>query len=288
MLPASLELIRPINCVLAGIAVLIGGVVGSGRINFAGPDAYILTFLVAALVAGGGNAINDYFDQAIDKINRPKRPIPSGRMKPETALRIARGLLIAGILVSVGLKNPYCFAIAGLNSLMLVLYAEKLKRMGLPGNLTIGYLVGSTFLFGGVAISPYGSGPLVPTELWVLVLMAALSTVGRELIKGIEDMPGDRKLGLRTFPLTYGARKAAVVSALFILTAVGLSPIPYLEGIFGRAYLLPLLASIGFFLAATALILWKPDPKQAKRASLACKLGMGLGLAAFLAGALSA
>mgnify|MGYP000306508891 CR=1 FL=1 len=285
---AIFKLIRPLNCVFAGIAVLIGALLGARVYNFAGWEVYLLAFLVAALVAGGGNAINDYFDRAIDRINRPYRPIPSGQIKPNTALRISQVFFIAGILSSVALKNPFCFAIAGINSLMLVFYAGKLKRLGLPGNLTIGYLVGSTFLFGGLATSPYGAGPLIPTELLVLVLMASFSTVGRELIKGIEDMPGDKKLKLRTFPLTHGARKAAGLATLFILLAIVLAPIPYTEHIFGEYYLYPLLVSIGAFLVAIGLILRNPAPKTAAWSSLACKIGMGFGLLAFLMGTLSA
>lgn len=274
------------NCVLAGVAVVIGGIIGGGEISPASWELLLPAFLVAALVAGGGNAINDYFDREIDKINRPNRPIPSGKIGPTTALWIAAGLFTAGLLISLVLKNPYCSGIAGLNSIVLIAYAGKLKRVGLPGNLAIGYLVGSTFLFGGVALRT--GGPLVSTQLWILVLMAALSTVARELIKDIEDIPGDRKLGLRTFPLTHGAKKTALMAAAFIGLTIFLSPLPYLEEIFGWFYLLPLLVSIGFFLSGVFLILSKPVPEQASRASLTFKLGMGFGLLAFLAGMCSA
>jgi geranylgeranylglycerol-phosphate geranylgeranyltransferase len=158
--------------------------------------------------------------------------------------------------------------------------------MGLPGNITIGYLVGSTFLFGGLVTGPY-AGVIVPTELLILVLMAALSTIGRELIKGVQDMRGDRKLRLRTFPLTHGARKAAVLATAFILTAVFVSPLPYVLGIFGWAYLMPLALSVLSFLFACAKILRKQTPSATGKASRACKVGMGWGLIAFLVGTLS-
>jgi geranylgeranylglycerol-phosphate geranylgeranyltransferase len=286
MFLARLALVRPLNCAFTGAAVLIGGLVAAGGWSSIGWDIYALAFAVAALVAGGGNAINDYFDRDIDRINRPNRPIPSGKLRPEDALTTAQMLFVFGILLSVFLRNPYCFALAGLNSLVLTLYAGKLKRMGLPGNITIGYLVGSTFLFGGLATGPY-AGVLVPTELLILVLMAALSTIGRELIKGVQDMRGDRKLRLRTFPLTHGARKAAVLAAVFILTAVFISPLPYILGIFGWAYLVPLALSVLSFLFACAKIFWKQTPSAAGKASRACKVGMGWGLIAFLVGTLS-
>jgi geranylgeranylglycerol-phosphate geranylgeranyltransferase len=148
-------------------------------------------------------------------------------------------------------------------------------------------LVGSTFLFGGLATSPYGSGPLIPLELLVLALLAFFSTIGRELIKGIEDMAGDRRAGVRTFPLVHGPQKAARLAASFLGAAVLLSPLPYVAGVFGDLYLLPLSGSIPAFLLAAVLILREPKPEVAARSSVACKVGMGMGLLAFLAGALS-
>ncbi len=283
-LPPALELARPLNCMFTGVAVLIGVAVTVG-LNVSGL-VLLLAFGAAALVAAGGNAINDYFDRKIDKINRPDRPIPSGKITPRKALVLALVFFAIGISLTVFL-NPYCLLLAELNALMLVVYAAKLKRVGLSGNLTIGYLVGSTFLFGGLATAYLRVGPLIPSGLLILVLMSALSTVGRELIKGIEDMRGDRKLRFKTFPLRHGSGKAAVLAIGFIGTAIIISPLPYLLGIFGWTYLAPVGLSIAAFIAAAAIIARSQKPEVASRASLACKIGMGLGLLAFLAGVLA-
>ncbi len=284
-LPAALELVRPLNCLFTGVAVLIGAIVTFGGCGLPG-GTVLMAFAVAALIAGGGNAINDYFDRKIDKINRPWRPIPSGRVTARGALKIAQILFVLGIVLAIFL-NLYCILIAYLNSLVLILYAWGLKRRGLVGNLSIGYLVGSTFLFGGLAVGTLGSGSLIPIELLVLVFMAALSTVGRELVKDIEDMRGDRKLGFRTFPLCYGKRKAAALAAFFIGAAIILSPLPYSLGIFDWPYLVFVVPSIVVFISAIAIIARKQKRKSAERASFACKIAMGLGLLAFLAGVAS-
>jgi geranylgeranylglycerol-phosphate geranylgeranyltransferase len=278
-LPSTLELIRPLNCLLTGVAVLIGEVVTVGNLNIPG-QVLISAFLAAALVAAGGNAMNDYSDQRIDRINRPDRPIPSGRITASRALITAQVLFIAGIISTVFL-NPYCFLLASLNSLVLILYAWGVKRLGLVGNLSIGYLVGSTFLFGGLATV----GPLIPSELLLLVLMASLSTVGRELVKAIEDMKGDRKLGFKTFPIRHGAGKAAALAVVFIGAAVVISPLPYLFGIFGWQYLTLVSFSIAVFLVGAGTIALSQGPNAAEKASLMCKVGMGLGLIAFMVGA---
>lgn len=278
-LSSTIELVRPINCMLTGVAVLIGAIVTSGELGIPSGVA-VQAFAVAALIAAGGYSVNDYFDREIDRINRPWRPIPSGRLKAVEALAVASLLFTLGLVLAAFL-NPYCFSIATINSSMLALYSWKLKRKGLVGNLSIGYLAGSTFLFGGLAVGGLGKG------LLILVLMAASSTVGRELIKGIEDMPGDQKLGLETFPLRHGARKAAALAILFIGAASAFSPIPYLLHIFSWAYLVFVVPSIATFLLAALIIARKQEVGDAKRASLACKVAMGLGLMAFSAGVIA-
>ncbi|HDI12964.1 MAG: digeranylgeranylglyceryl phosphate synthase [Hadesarchaea archaeon] len=280
--PPLLELVRPINCVLAGIAVIIGVVVATGGLNIS-RLILLLAFTVAAFVSGGGNAINDYFDRDIDRINRPNRPIPSGKITPKVALFTAHILFTTGIIFTIFL-NIYCFLLATLNSVILFVYAWKLKRLGLVGNISIGYLVGSTLLFGGLATAHLRGGILVPAELLVLATMMALSTIGRELIKAVEDMRGDKKLGFKTFPITHGVEWTTAVAAGFICAAVALSPIPYLMGIFRWPYLLFLTFSAASFLAAIWIMIGKGE-KAAGNASLACKLGMGIGLLGFLIGA---
>jgi geranylgeranylglycerol-phosphate geranylgeranyltransferase len=283
-LPPTLELVRPMNCLLTGVAVLVGAVIAVGNMSMAW-EVIIFSFLAAVLVAAGGNAINDYTDQETDRINRPNRPIPSGRITASRALITSQVLFIAGIALTLFL-NLYCLLLAGLNSLVLLGYAWKLKRRGLVGNLSIGYLVGSTFLFGGLATAHVRAGPIIPNEILLLVLMASLSTVGRELIKAIEDMEGDRKLGFRTFPLIHGSGKAVAVAVGFLGAAVAISPLPYVLGIFGWQYLVLVIGSIASFLAAAAMVAQSQASKAAAKASLACKVGMGLGLISFMVGVL--
>jgi geranylgeranylglycerol-phosphate geranylgeranyltransferase len=292
-LPASLELIRPHNCLLAGSAVLIGFLVAARSCSVPLAQtlpAAALAFAVAAMVCAGGNAVNDYCDREIDAINRPERPIPSGRLSPRRALEIARYLFIIGAILAIPL-GATCILLAVLNSAVLVLYASWLKRRGLVGNLTVGYLVGSTFLFGGLAageLKGMSATSLIAGELRtvsILAAMAALSTVGRELIKDIEDMKGDREIGLRTLPIDRGTKLAAVLAIAFISAALALSPLPYALGLFGSVYLVLVAASALIFVLAALTIARYQGHRSAAKASTMCKIAMGVGLLAFLAGA---
>jgi len=277
-LPASLELVRPHNCVLASVAVLVGMIVAVASRDIPRPQA-LFAFAVAVLICGGGNAINDYCDRKIDAINRPGRPIPSGRLEASHALVIGRSLFMMGVLLAIPLGAP-CIILAILNSMILAFYAAELKRLGLVGNLTVGYLVGSTFLFGGLAVKKLQAAG-------ILAAMAALSTVGRELIKDIEDMKGDRKIGLKTFPLHHGPRATAALAIVFIAGAIALSPLPYLLELFGTTYLALVTISVLTLIGAAIIVAQSQKPKAASRASLVCKVGMGIGLLAFLAGAIA-
>ena len=78
------ELIRWANCAMAGSAAVAGTLIA----YLALPETIqvqiihepFIVFLVVFFITGAGNAINDYFDLEIDRVNRPRRPIPSGRM----------------------------------------------------------------------------------------------------------------------------------------------------------------------------------------------------------------
>ena len=81
---AYLEIIRPGNAIMAVIAVLLVAIIsGIFTLNV------LLACTVVFIITGAGNSINDYFDHKIDAINKPYRPIPSGRI----SLNSGRNLL---------------------------------------------------------------------------------------------------------------------------------------------------------------------------------------------------
>src|SRR5512137_2800570 len=113
---------RPANCLMAAVAAIIGLLIAGGREI----EAALLIFLAVFLVTGAGNAVNDYFDREIDAINRPKRPVSSGRITPRAALVWSLALFFTGCVLA-GLVNELCLAIAAANSILLYIYARNLK-----------------------------------------------------------------------------------------------------------------------------------------------------------------
>jgi geranylgeranylglycerol-phosphate geranylgeranyltransferase len=273
------------NCLMAGFAAVIGTLIAFNILISDASGSYSpenfplfysgLVFLVVLLISGAGNTINDYFDVRIDSINRPDRPIPSGRATLKEALYFSYTLFSLGTLLAFWI-NLICGFIALFNSLLLIFYAKTLKGTPLLGNLSIGYLTGSTFLFGA---SVFGFEGL--EVLFVLFLLAALAITAREIVKDIEDIEGDKVEGADTLPIRVGAKKAGYLAVFIGLLAVLLSPLPYFMQMLGVRYLyLVLLADMGFF-AAIYQLLVRNNPTKSSRMF---KIAMFFALIAFIAG----
>jgi geranylgeranylglycerol-phosphate geranylgeranyltransferase len=231
-----LELTRPGNAVSAGMLTAIGAVVAgsgdaTGLVLDASPTARAVAAVLATMLAvGAGNAINDYFDREIDRVNAPDRPIPRGAVSPRGALAFS-GVLFAAAVAFALVLPALAVAIAVVNLLALVAYTELFKGLPGVGNGLVAYLGGSTFLFGGAAVG----GRL--DAVVVLFVLAALATFAREVVKDVEDVAGDREEGLTTLPIAYGERTALRIAAAALLFGVLASPAPYLVADFGVAYL---------------------------------------------------
>lgn len=269
-----LELTRPLNCMMAGLAILIGGFVGAGGAVTSYVHQMALAFIAGCAIMAGGNAINDFYDAKIDAVNKPLRPIPSGRVSKRDAFIISIGLFMLGIVIAHFI-NPTAFLIAVINSSVLIYYAYRLKRTALWGNICIGYLTGSTFLFGGAAVN----GIAVTSTLFILAMLA---TIGREIAKDIEDLEGDKEEGAVTLPVLIGAHKSATVASIFIIMTVLLSPMPVIFGILGIPYLLVVTLACVILLFGCAAIKRSPST-----ASLLIKSAMVVALFAFIIGAVA-
>ncbi|WP_160132792.1 geranylgeranylglycerol-phosphate geranylgeranyltransferase [Halococcus salsus] len=221
------EITRPINAVAAGALTFVGAFVASGLGTWGAVGA---AAGATVLATAAGNTINDYFDREIDRINQPDRPIPRGAVTAREALGFSLLLFVGAVVLALTLP-PLAIAIAVINLVALVAYTEFFKGLPGVGNVVVGYLGGSTFLFGAAAVGR------VTSAVVVLFALAALSTVAREIIKDVEDVAGDRREGLNTLPIAVGERPALWVAVLLLAVALLASPLPYLQGTLGWPYL---------------------------------------------------
>ncbi len=267
-----LELTRPVNVVASSVLTFIGAFVAGGVAGE--PLAVAAAVAATGLAVGAGNAINDYFDREIDRVNQPDRAIPRGAVSPRGALVFSVALFAGAVAFALTLPR-LALAIAGINLLALVAYTEVFKGLPGLGNALVAYLVGSTFLFGAAAV--HGDGELVPAI--VLFVLAAVATLTREIVKDVEDIEGDREEGLNTLPIAIGERRALAIAAVLLVAAVVASPLPYVRGDFGVAYLLVVAPADAVMLAAAYESFRDPTVGQSR-----LKYGMFLAALAFIVG----
>lgn len=208
---------RPANALMAGTASVVAYLVATGTLV----PAAALLLVAVTLITAAGNVINDYFDAEIDAVNRADRPVPSGQVSRQEALRYAVLLFTAGIAVSL-FTNLICIAFAIFNSFLLAIYAARLKSMPLIGNIAVSYLSGSMFLFGGAFAGIPGLIRLIP-----LAAMTFLAMMARELLKDAEDVEGDAAGGASTLPIRIGVKKTASCAFVFALLSVLASTVPF-------------------------------------------------------------
>lgn len=214
---AFIRITRPHNAVVAGLTALIGYLIATGTLT---PPSLLLAVIVA-LITAGGNVINDVRDVEIDRINRPDRPIPAGDISLAGARAYAAALFVGGIAIAT-LTTTLCLAIAIINSVILIVYADRLKRTPVLGNVAVAYLAGSVFLFGGAFAGIEGL-----VRNLSLAAITFLATIARELLKDAEDVDGDAAGGARTLPMIVGVRKTGIFAFACACGAVAASLLPF-------------------------------------------------------------
>jgi len=282
-LGAYTRLMRPVNCSMMGFAVIAGGALASPYVLSVSSPSLIYGFFTGFLLTAASMAINDYYDREIDAINEPNRPIPSGLIRPEEALAFAFFLTAMGFatayLTSI-LTSIYCFVIAIMAWAAFVTYTTVGKRSGLPGNFLVSACVAIPFIYGSVAAVNE-----VKWNVLIFASMAFLSNTGREITKGIVDAQGDRARNIQTLAVRYGEKTAAVAAASFYLSAVFLSPMPWLLNLVSL-WFIPLVAVTDLGLVASSLLLLTDYSREnARRVKKIVLLWFVIGLLAFVVGA---
>ncbi len=275
---AYIEIIRPVNSVMNGIAVIVGYIIACGCLSI--NMNIILGFLVGFFLTASSMVINDYFDRHIDVINAPQRPIPSGRINERTAKIYGVLLGIIGLIVALYLGIIF-FTIASISYTISLLYNWRMKKTGFIGNLMVSYCVAVPFIYGAL-LAPMKD----LTSAAIFALIAFLANTGREITKGIVDVVGDSSRGIKTVAVKYGSSHAAIIAALFYIIAVILSIIPLYEGLVNILYTpLIIVTDIGILLN-TAKILKSPTRENAYKVKNRILIFMMVGLLAFTIGRL--
>ena len=267
------DLFRVENSLTGLIGVVIGAVVVNG-IDFSLSDAMIVSFfgLSVMFFMFSWNAYNDITDIETDRLNRPDRPLPSGKISSSSAMIGLIGTMVLSIvsllagLWKLGSEGETDSIISSVviwaaAILLLILYEgvsgiRGLKHSGLIGNFCIAVAIGMDVVFGA-------SGLGSPTDQKVLALagMAVSFSLAREVIKDIEDIHGD--FDRVTFPKKVGIENARSVAWLLTLLAVVLLFAPFMFGIFPLHHIL-FVAPGGFLLMLVKSKLFLEEDRAAQ------------------------
>ncbi len=214
-------ILRIVNGIVAGVAAAFGLVLslpdGVSNIDYLSLG---LVVLAAALVSCQAMIFNDIADKEEDKINAPHRPIPSGKISVKAAY--IYGVIVAILALVTAVVIDVINGLFGLSVLTVIifggsldLYDFKLKKLGIWGNATIGMNVTALFAYG--ALHTYlvygGAFQFVPI---IVGAAAGLGNIGREVIKGLPDVEGDREAGVRTLAVKFGVKPAAAIGSFFL------------------------------------------------------------------------
>ncbi len=204
-------------------------------------SSLLLLCIAFAMVMGSGFIINDIYDMEIDAINKGTKQIVGQHFSVHQAWASFWTLLIIAATISLSLayrfdklKFIWIYPVA---AGLLIIYSIWLKKTTLIGNLLIAALCGAVLLIPLIAEStsvfrlPMAFKQVVYKNFTICCVVAGLLTLSREIVKDIEDVPGDQAAGAMTLPIRKGLvfSKNVVYLLLIIILVlifgwVGLNP----------------------------------------------------------------
>jgi 4-hydroxybenzoate polyprenyltransferase len=237
-MPVLIEILRPFTLLPPLVGMLTGAVsaLGLGR-PMRDPASIALSVgagaLMAALLNGASNVLNQIHDFAIDRVNHPGRPLPSGRISLPAARGLAIALYAGSILLAAAIRphgEPEILGIVVLTAGLTWAYSApplRLRRFPFLAPLVIALPRGGLLKVAGWAtVAPV----FADREPWLLGLVFFLFVLGGASIKDFADEAGDRAHGVVSLPIRLGRLGAARLMAPFyvlpwILLAAFAAPI---------------------------------------------------------------
>ena len=220
-----LEFSRPFTLVAPALGFASGAATAAGAAPREMWSTDLLLYpgiglVMAAVLNAASNALNQIYDLDIDRINKPKRALPSGRLSLESAWTFTLAAYIVALvlawLVAPGGRRE-CFWIVVVATVITVLYSApplRTKRLGIWANVTIAIPRGVLLKVAGWS----SVKTIFGVEPWFIGSIFGLFLLGASTTKDFADMEGDARGGCRTLPIIYGVRRAAwMISPSFIL-----------------------------------------------------------------------
>jgi protoheme IX farnesyltransferase len=255
-----MELLKPRVMSLVVFSGFVGLVVAPGPIH---PLLGFVTIFCIALSAGGCGAINMWYDRDIDAImgRTSARPLPQGRIDPETARDFGGALIFAAVMLMWLAVNALAAGLLAFAAAFYVfIYTMVLKRRT-PQNIVIGGAAGAfpPVIAWAAVMGAVGWPAIIlfliiffwtPPHFWALALYRN------------EDY---RRAGVPMMPVVKGERRTKIEMLVYTLILFPLSLMPYFVGIGGLVYLASAALLSGFFIICAVRTLRDKTHKAAKQ-----------------------
>ena len=225
-----LRLVR-VDKPVASAIFMLGGVYLSGGLAAVLSSDVLLAALAVSFIVASSFALNDVQDIVADRVNKPTRPIPSGRISRRYGIVISSAFAIAGIAVASTLGMMLAVFSVLLTALS-VCYSYKLKGTPLFGNGLIGLMIASILVYGALVA---GHVTLAVLEGCILTFLFTFST---EILFTIRDAEADRKAGMHTVAVKFGRERAFRFFQLAALSLICSGVLMWLLGFASDAFIL--------------------------------------------------
>jgi 4-hydroxybenzoate polyprenyltransferase len=247
-----LEFSRPFTLVAPALGFASGAATAIGAAPREPWSAALILYpligsMMAAVLNAASNALNQIYDLEIDRVNKPKRPLPSGRLSLPSAwaftiVTYLLALLLAWFVAPGGRRE--CFWIVVIATIITAIYSVppfRTKRLGIWANLTIAIPRGVLLKVAGWSSVKTIWG----VEPWFIGAIFGLFLLGASTTKDFADMAGDARGGCRTLPIIYGVRRAAwMIAPSFVVPFLMISAGTFAGILTGNPLLLQLLAAV--------------------------------------------
>jgi 4-hydroxybenzoate polyprenyltransferase len=178
-------------------------------------------------VTSAGYLINDRFDILTDRINKKTKLsaayLNSFQFTSVYVLLNLIGLLL-GTYISIRAQNYFALVSFLTTPVLLFLYAKHLKQLPLAGNILVSVLVAlSVWIYASFELEIWSMHHITNLTLWYFCGMSFLITLGRELIKDVQDIKGDYAASMHTLAICLGRSRTKNIVFAILLSLLGLS-----------------------------------------------------------------
>ncbi len=254
---------RPFTLVPPMIGIFSGAVIGWCASHAAFPVIDVgLAALAAAVLNAASNGLNQIYDFENDRINKPQRPLPSGRMTRWQAwifVVLTYGAAL-GLVARVNWQTFAIYLIAALSTVAYSVPPVRLKQHPFASNLVIALVRGGLLKVAGWAAV---ATVLTSIEPWYIGFIYFLFLLGATTTKDFADIEGDRAAGCITLPVRYGATwSARAISPAFVVPWLLLPLGLRLHVLTGHPTPILLLAAILVVWGAVVIYSINDDPRR--------------------------